>query len=251
MVTQDELQKLMTENLKIYFDDCFLATDQLTTATTQTGDVSLGLQNAVLNTGVQEGSTARLNYNRAMFNPLYSKLYFKLRLNSMDDVFMFAGLTTTLADPEWPKDLPMPGWAKHSYTGIMLHQEIVKLKKIVNFYFVTGNVITKVPDVGLPRPKNYQLTPIADIDPTRWLIFKIEGHKFSWYSLPYTVPYFSKNVLPGLKRGRVRVWSHVYNNSTAIPDDVVHYLTFFIKNEVGASKQLTLQRINYAEVYPD
>lgn len=235
MVNQDDIQKLMTTDLKIYMDDCFLSTDQLTTAVTQTAAASLGLQNVIIQTGVQEGSAARMNYNRQMFNPLYSKLYFRVRLNSMDDIFMFAGLTTTLDTPEWTKTLPMPSWAQQSHTGIMLHEGTL--------YFISG-------DGDDTNPK-IQVTPIKDIDMTRWLIYKIEGYKFSWYSLPYTVPYFDKDVLPKLKQGIIRKWSTVTRNGSAIPDDVVHYLTFYVENTAGYEKIVTVQRVNYAEVYPD
>lgn len=243
MVTQDEEQGLMMAGLKTYFHDCFLSTEQLGMAAAQTGEITTGLGQLIISTGVQQASTARVNYQRKIFNPLYSKLYFKMRLNSMDDVFMFAGLTTTLDEPEWTKALPTPDWAKHSHTGLMV--------KDGTLYFVTGSAYVPpvVPPPAWATP--VQVTPIADIDMRRWLVFRIEGDRFSWYSLPYTVPYFDKDVLPGLKQGMIRKWSAVYTNGSARPDDTAHYMVFFVKNTTGHTKYMEIQKINYAEVYPD
>lgn len=235
MVTSDELQDMAMTGLKTWIYDCFLSTEQWTRAVTQTGAITTGLQQLLLNTGIQQGSEARANYARAWLNPLYGTLYFKLRLSGMADVFMFAGLTTTLTDPEWTKASPMPAWAQFSHAGIMVYQGAL--------YFVTG-------DGDLASPQ-VRVTPITDADMTRWLVFKVEGDKFSWYSLPYTVPYFDKDVLPGIKQGIIRKWSGIYSNATCAPDDAQHYLVFYITNEVGANKTLEVQKVSYAEVYPD
>ena len=235
MVDADELQELAMTGLKTWMFDCFQSTEQLSTAVTQTGTATTGLQQLLLNTGVQSLSTARINYARQWFNPLYGTLYFKLRLSDMKDVFMFAGLTTTLTNPAWTIGTPMPAWAKFSHTGIMVYQG--------SLYFVTGD--------GGPSSPQVRVTPVADADMTRWLVFKVEGASFSWYSLPYTVPYFDKDVLPGIKQGIIRKWSGVYSNATCAPDDAQHYMVFYIKNLVGAAKWLEVEKVSYAEVYPD
>lgn len=231
MLAQDDLQSLITEGLKTYFHDCFLSTEQLTQATSQTGVITTGLQQLLLNTGVQEGSEVRANYTRSWLNPLYSKLYIKARLNDPDGLTMFFGFRSNLTAPTWGMT--------ESCAGLF-----IDYKNDAGMpYFYTGNG-----DADAPA---YQVTPIPDMDLTRWLLFKIEGYKFSWYSLPYTVPYFDKNVLPGLKQGIIRKWSQVYTNGSTIPDDTLHYLVFYIKNGVGSSRTLEVQKINYAEVYPD
>lgn len=235
MVSADELQELAMTGLKTYIFDNFMSTEQWSQAVTQTGAITTGLQQLLIETGIQQSSTARANYARAWLNPLYGTLYFKLRLNSMDDVFMFAGLTTTITEPAWTKDLPMPAWAQFSHAGIMVYQGML--------YFVTGDGDLSSPQV--------RVTPIADADMTRWLVFKIEGSNFSWYSLPYTVPYFDKDVEPGLKQGMTRKWSSITSNATCAPDDAEHYLVFYIINNVGANKTLEVQKVSYAEVYPD
>lgn len=227
MVDQDGLQELMATGLKTYFHDPFLSTEQITQAVTQTGAITTNICQLKLDTGVQEGSTARANYAYQFFNPLYSKLYVKARLNSMADAFMFAGFTTSLAAPTWQMTT--------SHAGFMLKDDVL--------YFSTGN--------GDPSAPNFQVTPIGNVDMTRWLTYKIDGYNFSWYSLPYTVPYFDKNVLPGLKQGMFRKWSKVYSNGSVLPDDTMHYLVFYITNGTNASKYLEVQKVNYAEVYPD
>lgn len=231
MTNQDELQALMMENLKTYIHDNFLSTEQITQAVTQTGVINTGLQQLLLNTGVQEASEVRANYARSWLNPLYSKLYLKLRLNDMDGVTLWFGLKSTLAAPSWGMT--------ESCAGVLIDYK----NDAGTPYFYTGN--------GDPDNPGYQATPIKDIDMARWLLYKIEGYKFSWYSLPYTVPYFDKNVLPGLKQGIIRKWSGVYTNGSTIPDDTLHYLVFYIKNGVGLSRTMEVQKINYAEVYPD
>lgn len=227
MVTEEELQDLMTTGLKTYFHDPFLSSEHITSAVTQTGYVYKNLAQLKVETGVQEASEARANYDREFFNPLYSILRFKMRLNSMADTFMFAGFKSTLAAPTWHMT--------ETHAGIMLYDGTC--------YFVTGN--------GDPGSPFYQVTPIADIDMTRWLIYEIEGHTFRWYSLPYTVPYFDKNVLPGIKQGIIRKWSGLYTNGSVLPDDTMHYLVFYIKNNVGQNKYLELQHATFSEVYPD
>lgn len=231
MVEQDDLQDLMVTKLKTYLHDNFLSTEQIAQATTQTGVITSNVAQLLMNTGVQSGSEVRANYIRSFFNPLYSKLYIKLRLNDMDGVTMFFGLKHAATAPTWGMT--------ESCAGLYIDYK----NDAGTLYFYTAN--------GDPDHPNFQVTPIKDIDMGRWLLYKIEGNKFSWYSLPYTVPYFDKNVLPGLKQGIVRKWSSVYTNGSYIPDDALHYIVFYIKNGVGATRYLDVQKINYAEVYPD
>jgi hypothetical protein len=231
MVTQDELQALSMTGLKTYFDDSFLSTEQITQAVTQTGSINTSVCQLKLETGVQQDSTARLNYENMFFNPRYSKLYFAMRLNSMDSVSMFAGFKYALAAPTWGMTATCAG----------LYIDGTNDPGVLYFYTANGD----------PSFPNFQATPITDIDMTRWLIFKIEGNRFSWYSLPYTVPYFDKDVLPGLKQGLIRKWSTVTINGSYLPDDSMHYIMFYIRNHTGADKTLEVQKISYAEVYPD
>jgi len=227
MVTQSELEALLTTNLKIWQHDTFLSSEQLQQATNQTGYVTVGLQDALLDTGVQALSYARLNYFNALFNPLYGKLLLKLHISSKDNVFAFFGFKKTLDAPAFDMT--------ESHAGFILYNGAL--------YFSTG-------DGAIPSA-HQQRTVIQDCDVTRWLVFKVEENKGMYYSLPYTVPFFDKDVLPGLKQGIIRKWSPVYQNGAVRPEDVAHYLVFFIRNSVGASKQMRLQFINYSEVYPD
>jgi len=231
MTNQEDLQALMTSGLKTYFHDTFRSSEHISTAVTQTGTVATNLQQLLVSSGFQEGSSARANYNRSLYNPLYSKLYFKLRVNLAESITLFAGFRSNLTAPTWGMT--------ESCAGIYIDGK--NDNGVV--YFYTGNG-----DTGAPA---FQATPIADIDMTRWLVFEIDGYKMRWYSLPYTVPYFDKNILPALKQGMTRKWSGSYVNGSCLPDDTMHYLYFYVKNHTGTNKYADSQYINYAEVYPD
>jgi len=227
MVSQADLQALMATGLKTYFHDPFLASEHITTAVTQTGAVTLNLAQALVATGVQSWSEARANYDREYFNPLYSKLYFKARLNDIDAVTLFMGFKSTLAAPAWGMT--------ETCAGILIDGK--NAPKVPYFYTASGS--------------NYQATPILGMDMTRWLTYEIDGFKFRYYSLPYTVPYFDENVLPGIKQGIIRKWSGITTNGSTFPDDTMHYIVFYVKNHTGFNKYVELQFVNYAEVYPD
>ena len=227
MVTADELQDIDTTGLKIRLHDIFTGVEQMEYAATQTGYVTIDLCDAVIDTGVQQGSTARMNYYNALFNPLYGRLLVKLRMSSASDVFAFWGFKETLAAPSWNMT--------ESHAGFMLYNGVL--------YFSTG-------DSGTPSAHN-QVTVIQDCDVTRWLVYEIEGSSGRFYSLPYTVPYFDKDVLPGLKQGLLRKWSPEYKNGIVTPKDVMHYFMFYVENATGAPQQMELQFIDYAETYPD
>jgi len=231
MVSQDELQELMGGELKTYFHDQFLGTEQLARAVTQTGEITEELAQLRLSTGIQEGSTARANYNRQMMNPLYSKLYVKLRMNDMRDLDMFVGFKYDIGTPSWGMTT--------SCAGLFMDYKNDNSK----LYWYTGNG-------DLDHPK-YQAVPISGIDTRSWHVFKMEGNRVSYWSVPYTVPYFDKNVLPGLKQGMTRKWSQVYACGSVMPADVNHYLMFWLRNRVGATKYMDVEKVNYAEVYPD
>lgn len=227
MVTQADLQDLMAAGLKTYFHDPFLSSEHIDIAITQTASVARNLAGLLVASGVQDASEARANYDREYFNPLYARLLFKMRLNSMADVTLFAGFKSTLDAPVWG----MTG----TCAGIYIDSK--NDPGVPYFYTADGD--------------NYQATPLIGMDMTRWLTYEIDGYKFRYYCLPYTVPYFDENVLPGLMQGMTRKWSDITTNASYMPADSMHYLTFYVKNHVGANKYAELQSINYAEVYPD
>ena len=208
-----------------------MSTENIVQATTDTGYIYTYNQLVKMETGIQSGSTARINYVRSAFNPLYSKLYFKMRLNDMDGVTMFAGLKHGIDAPYWGMT--------DSCAGIYIDWK----NDAQTLYFYTANGDSDYP--------NFQATPIKDIDMTRWLVFEIDGYKMRYYSLPYTVPYFDENVPDGLRQGIIRKWSNVYTNGSYIPNDSMHYIYFYIQNHTGDNKFIEIQKINYAEVYPD
>lgn len=200
-------------------------------AVTQTGSITSYPSQLRLDTGIQMSSEARANYSRPFYNPRYGSLRFKVRLNSTDGLTMFLGLKSTLTAPTWGMT--------ESCSGIFIDYK----NDAGTLYFYTGNGDTDHPD--------YQYTPIMDIDMTRWLVFQIDFYQVRWYSLPYTVPYFDTNVLPGLKQGIIRKWSKWIHNGSTLPGDEMHYIYAYIRNGVGAIKNLELQFFNYSEVYPD
>jgi hypothetical protein len=231
MVTQSELQDLMSTGLKTYFHDPFLGTEMIDTATTQTAVALKHVGQVIASTGVQQDSESRVNYERAFFNPRYSVLRFKARTNSMADCFAFFGFKSTLTAPTWHMT--------ESHAGFMIYQGTL--------YAVTGGSLKDNP----PDVVDYQATPIMDINTADWHVYEIEFNRFRYYTTPYTVPYFDKDVLPKLKQGLTRKWSGKYVNGSVLPEDKMHYIVFYIKNSVGATKYIELQHVNYAEVYPD
>lgn len=231
MVTSTDLADLLTTGLKIWFHDGFLSSEMITTALTQSAAAYQHVGQLRLDTGVQEGSEIRANYERSFFNPRYGSLRFKVRLNSAADVDMFIGFRSNLTAPTWGMT--------ESCAGLFINNK----NDADTLYFYTGN--------GDADHPNYQATPIMDIDLTRWLIFQVDFYKVRWYSLPYTVPYFDANVLPGLKQGIIRKWSKWMGNASVLPADEMHYISAYIKNLVGSNRNIDLQFFNYSEVYPD
>jgi len=227
MATLADLQDLLTTDLKTWFHDCFLSHDQVDTSLTQTAAAYQHVGQLKIETGVQEGSEARANYERSFFNPRYATVRFKVRISDAADAFAFFGFKDTLTAPTWGMT--------ESHAGFMLYEGVL--------YLVTGNG-------DADAPAN-QVTPITDIDITRWLIYELSFYSGRWYSLPYTVPYFDKNVLAGLKQGMTRKWSNWTRNGSILPSDEMHYLVFYISNSTGASKSLEVQHVDYQEVYPD
>lgn len=227
MVTRAELQDLMTTGLKTWFHDCFLSSEMLDTSVTQTAAVYLGNSRLMLETGVQQDSEARANYLRAFYNPRYASLRLKLRMDDYEDVFAFWGFKSTLSAPSWGMT--------ESHAGFMLYHGTL--------YFSTGN--------GAVLSPTCQVTPITDIDPSNWLTYELAYNSARWYSLPYTVPFFDVNVLPGLKQGLTRKWSQKYVNGVSLPSDEMHYIVLYATNTTGSSRYIECQSIDYQEVYPD
>lgn len=227
MVTADELQDALTTGLKTWFHDCFLSGEMLDTALTQTAAAYQDVAQLKIETGVQESSEARANYSRPFFNPRYATLRIKLRMNEAADAFAFWGFKSTLAAPSWHMT--------ESHAGFMLYQGTL--------YFVTGN--------GSALSPTFQVTPVVDVDLTRWLVFEIKYNTGRWYCTPYVVPYFDVNTLPGLQQGLIRKWSETYKNGASLPADGMHYIVLYVSNSVGANKYIDVQSIDYQEVYPD
>lgn len=222
-----DFQKLLSTSFKTWFHDNFFSTEHNTTATTQTGNVGQDLASLLVETGVQSASTARFNYDRSAFNPRYGTLHFKLNMNSMKDVFLFAGFKESLAAPAFAMT--------ESHSGIILYNNVM--------YYSVGNG-----DALNPRQAT---VPITDADMTRWLVYRVNNNRFQYYSLPYTVPYFEENIPDKLREGFIRKWSPLYSTGSLMPKNSTHYLVFYISNSTGLDKTAELQFIDYGEFYAD
>jgi len=218
----DIIKKLMTDN-KVFHYDNFASTEHVSETVTSTAAVTRTLQSVLLETGVLSTSTAKAYYSTNIFNPKLSDFIFKARLSSIADVLAFIGFTETLADPVYN--------SVESHAGLLIYNDHV--------YFSTGftdGVTTK-----------YRNTEIKGLDPTRWLVYRITGHAFSWYSIPVVVPYFDDFYTTDAGK----VWSQVTMHSDTMPLNMVHYFTAYIANETNENKTLELAKLLHVERHPD
>lgn len=227
MVSPDDLMKLLAVDSKIFFHENFHTHDHITEAPTGSGEISITPRSMLLQTQLIANSTCRTNYVSELYNPRYSRTLIRLRLNSMEDVFAYWGLKTTIADPTWQMTV--------SNAGFMLYDG--------KLYAVTG-------DSGTPSA-NYRTVQIGDIDATRDLLYEIRDYDFRWYSIPLLEPYLDELIEPELEKIRFRKWSNKYSCATVQPLNQVHYLMFFIKNLTNANKYLEVKSVTYHEEYSD
>ena len=223
MTVEDDLLGRIGVNLQHFIVDNFMSHDHLTTAVTQTGSTSIRMCDTNLQTGIQSGSTARLNYTYPLFNPLYSKLYLQTRLYALSDVFAYFGFVEEIDTPT----IDMT----QSHAGIFIKDDVV--------YWSTGD--------GAALSPNYKNTPITQLDVTRDIIYMLESYKMKWYPTPLVQPYFSK-MLP---ETGLRKWSNEYSNGSCIPKDTTHYFMWYIENETGLNKEMFIKKFVFAEDYVD
>lgn len=218
----DAIKNLITEN-KIVMYDNFQTSEQLGSSLTSTASCTKNINSILLETGVYSPSSALAYYKINAFNPLYSTLCFKARFNSIANVTAFIGFKETLADPEHDDT--------ESHAGILIYNN--------KFYFSTGYT------QGLVA--KYRNTNIPDLDPARWLVYRIDAQLFKWYSVPVVTPYFDGFVTTD----KGRAWSSSYSNSTCTPNNKVHWLVAYISNTTNANKTLEISKLFYQERQPD
>ena len=219
----EELQK----KYNCFLIDQFYSTEKLTDVLTQTGEVTKELFQLTLKTGIQANSTVKIYYDLNRFNPLYSNAYFRLTFTDIKDVLAYVGFKKTYADPTFNMT--------ESHSGLLISNHAGVAKP----YLSTGN------ELGVTV--GYQNTEISGIDFTKDFIVKIENNRLSTMPLPQIIPYFDtfRIISPD------RIWSLKVVNSTYPPEDVTHYIMFFIKNLTNEDKRLTLRHFCYLEEYAD
>lgn len=223
MELTDELIEELQSKYNCFLIDQFYSTENMVEVVTQTGSVTRELFELLLTTGVQQNSTAKIYYNKNRFNPHYSKAYFRLSFLELTDTFAFIGFKKTTGDPTWVMT--------ESHSGLML--------KDGKIYLSTAN------ELGVNHTQ--QRTEISGLDLTKDMIIKIEKNKLSSMPLPQIIPYFDTFNIIALDR----VWTLKVTNSTSPPEDLTHYIMFFMSNTTNNNKEVTLRHFMYEEEYAD
>ena len=219
MVTRDEITDLFGAQLRRFMHENFQSTEQIEEATNQTAAVTRRLFELLLETGVQEGSIAKIFYDYPGFNLKYGTMLFKLSFLSDADIFAFVGVKLTTNDP----------------TSIMTESHAGMMFEDGSVYFSTAD------------GDNQQKVKIADVDPTNNIIYKIEYNRMRWKPLPIWYPYFD-----GFRyEPAFRMWSLGQTNSSYPPINADHYFLAYIRNTTGENKKLYIRNITYGEIYAD
>ena len=220
--TEDVVEELQRKYNQFLLDN-FYSTERLNEVVTQTGVITKELFQLQLKTGIQQDSTAKVYYDLNRFNPFYSKAYFRVSISDMSDVFVWIGFKKAFSDPAYDDD--------ESHSAIMIRNG--------KLYLTTGN------ELGVAT--GYQNTEVTGVDCTRDFIFKIEKNKLSTMPLPQIIPYMDtfRIISPN------RIWTHRVTNSTSPPEDVTHYILFFISNTTNNNKTVTIKHFHYLEEYAD
>jgi hypothetical protein len=227
MITRDELMDLLAVDSKRFLFDNFQSHDEILDGSSGSGSVTYNINAVTVASNLIANSEAWAYYSTQLFNPLYSRLLMRLRLNGMADLLAFWGFRQLATAPSWHMT--------ESHAGFMLYQG--------SLYAVTG-------DAGTPSA-NYKTNLIADIDCTRDLVYEIKGDKFRWYSVPFLESSFEGLVAPAFEKLGFRKWSPVYSNASIQPHNQVHYIYFYLKNLTNEQKYMELKNICYQEDYSD
>lgn len=207
------------EDLKYYFYDNFISDDRITYVASKTGILSVKIAEMTLHTGVSELSYCLMYYDNNIFNPLYSNAIWKLRANTKSDYFAFWGFKLTNSVPTYNMI--------ESHAGFMIND---------------GKLYCSVAD-GYTQ----QRVEIIGIDYTRMENYRIEYNKFYIMPLPIVEQQLS---LPRIFSA-VRKWKLMSTLSNFPPENTMHYIVNYIKNEINEEKYLRFNRFIYKEVYAD
>jgi len=219
--------KSAIEDLKIYFYDSLLSTDQFESEKEGTAYITYKPTEIKISAGVTSDSYSYLYYNGSFFNPKFSEFVAKLKLNSFSDCFIFFGFKESLDVPTTTMD--------ESHAGIMIETSA----GVPKLYFTTGRVYDGAYD--------QQKVEINTIDPTMMSEFKINYNKLYYRLLPYIISYLG---VPTIQK-QDREWSLLQTNNNYPPEDETHYLVFYIKNLTTTEKYILLNKVIYKEEYAD
>lgn len=207
------------EDLQYYIYDNYLGTENLIYDSTYTGAVTAKLCELKISSGVVQDSLAVCYYDPVIFNPLYSRAVWKLRIDEPDDCFVFVGFKETINEPTFEMTESHAGWM-----------------------FKDGHVYVSVAD-GYTQ----QRIEVIGIDPVRWMNYAIEYNKFSAMPLPIVEEALSLPTIISVER----VWKLMHTLTNYPPINQVHYVVHSIKNSTNYEKNLYVQRFIYREVYAD
>ena len=227
MVSRDELLELLSVDFRRFLYDNLFSTENMSEAVTQTAAVTRKLNELTIETGIQQDSEARIYYDNAIFNPIYSKLFFKMQLSTMQNVFAFIGIKSSTGEPTSTMD--------ESHAGFMIET----VNNIPTLYATSGKIVNG----------NYmqQKIPILDWVPTNYLVYRIVKDKFAARPLPSVTPYFE-----GIEVvDTTRKWSKDIQTGDVTANNQDHYFVAYIRNTSGANKAMTINFILYGEEYAD
>jgi len=223
MLSDKDLIEFFSAKANRVMCDNFLSADALNRTVTGSSVITPRLFETILQTGILQGSTARVNYNSNYFNPHFSTTLFRLNMDSISDAFMYVGFKASLAAPSFDMT--------ESHAGLVLHNG--------SLYFSTGN------ESGVSA--GYINTNLSGIDLTKDNIFKIEYNKLSVMPMPQRFPYFG-----GFTKVEAdRVWTQKALNSSFPPDDTMHYFVIYLKNLTSTNVALYFRKFAYIESYAD
>jgi hypothetical protein len=207
------------EDLNKYLYDNFYSTEQIEVFKTNQASEFIKIFEFELNTNSIANSIAQSFYNFNYFNPLYGEAVWKLRLNSMDDCFVFFGFKDTTAEPTYNMT--------ESHAGFMVND---------------GKLYASVADGD-----TQQRVEIVGIDMTKVENYKVAYNKFSIQPLPVIEETLGLPTIYSVDRK----WKEMTTLSNFPPENKVHWIMQHIKNSVNEAKYIRINRFIYKEVYAD
>lgn len=223
MTIKDDILDAFGHASAYFLHDIFLSSEPYDTAVTGTGSVQIRMADTIMSTGILSTSTARLNYTYSLFNPRYSTVFIRERVNSMKDTLVYFGFMETLETPS----LTMT----QSHAGVFISDGVA--------YWSVGN--------GSSISPTYRNISMPALDFTRDIIVKQHPSGMQYYPLPVVQPYFEQQPV----KSELRKWSNNYSTGSLLPKDQAHYFVWFIKNTTGIAKLAYIKNFTINEEHRD